>query len=209
MVLFQVIAKNVKSGDIWNLQKITKAAKYVPVSNFYYILLFCAILLYWSLFSLLSFNNQYRIAWFVVPKRGAAAADPCLPGEYILEKESLICSKCPKNEYAKDPKETKCVSCPSGWIADIGSASCSACSAGRVQDLTTKNVCLDCEKGLYQSLAEKTSCIKCPSGYVAPAVKSASCLPCYPGEYGVESGQLICLKCAKNMYAKNAKSTEW
>ena len=56
--------------------------------------------------------------------------DPCLPGEYILEKESLICLKCPKNEYAKDPKETKCVSCPSGWIADIGSASCSACSAG-------------------------------------------------------------------------------
>jgi hypothetical protein len=96
------------------------------------------------------------------------------------EKNSFICSICPKGTYIKNELTQTCEKCPKGeYSNDID-----------------QNKCEKCDKGYYSNILGATSCEVCPDGYFSPegADKCSLCEELIPNCNSCTK-QLKCLEC--------------
>ena len=75
-----------------------------------------------------------------------------------------------------------CTACGvGGYATGIGgtnSSTCSNCSVGTYNNLTTAWRCVGCAAGTYAALTGSSSCSSCTSGYYMPIEGSMGCIPC-------------------------------
>jgi len=102
------------------------------------------------------------------------------------------------------------VACPTGWLAEEGSAKCTRCGSGTFGD-----GCQNCAKGQYRPSkytsgsevtdTDPTTCIDCQIGQFMPDQGAAKCVDCIPGQFQDEKGNQKCKECPKDTFAASSK----
>lgn len=64
----------------------------------------------------------------------------CAPGTYSWAM-ATSCTKCPKGQYANQPRASICPYCPANSVSEEGSIECTPCSPGYVPSLE-KDICV-------------------------------------------------------------------
>jgi len=107
-----------------------------------------------------------------------------------------------------NPNAFKSVKCRGKWnlwpvaneySADIGSAACVQCEAGKFKNSFTSDACSSCLPGKYQDQTGQGSCVDCDPGSECPAGKGTLPLPCPIGKYQ-SSGDWNCVRCEIGYY---------
>ena len=133
------------------------------------------------------------------------ASTPCVPcgaGFYAEVAKVGECIGCPAGRFGPGRAATSlaaCESCQTGQYAQVGSAVCEFCSAGRAdEDLNASTSCTDCLAGTYAGCGE-TECSLCVPGQVDSDETSATpCTACAPGQYwlnGIGTNISTCAQC--------------
>ena len=116
--------------------------------------------------------------------------------------------------------DTNCLSCPTGYHSDSGTAGPSTTSVdteicycdqgyGREVDLSETSNCSACAIGKYSDSHDNSACKDCPSGRYQGSTTQAACTPCGVGkwmhtDYTAQVEDTQCVDC----YAVNFTSNE-
>ena len=127
---------------------------------------------------------------------GQAACLPCIPGKAQVSQGKGTCTDCAPNSYTNVTKRMTCSKCPTGRTSSGGSASCSACAAGKYIN-PRDGTCFLCSAGRFSANQDSVACEDCPIGASSPP-GSPSCLPCDLGMFGDALGS--CSNCVTGTY---------
>ena len=101
-------------------------------------------------------------------------------------------------------KQTACLACPEGRSAfATGSASCSACSAGKFvvnEGGDSAHSCIACPAGWKSETQDAPECTQCGRGKYQNDTGQAVCFSCLPGKAQDSKGQFLCNDCAEDLY---------
>ena len=139
---------------------------------------------------------------------GQASCTKCSRGEFNDDVGAAACKLCAANTFYGDKgRGPPCVACPTGWLAEEGSAKCTRCGSGTFGD-----GCQNCAKGQYRpskytngSDTDPTTCIDCQIGQFMPDQGAAKCVDCIPGQFQDEKGNQKCKECPKDTFAASSK----
>ena len=130
------------------------------------------------------------------------ADDACVscPGGQKRDSVSNGCIACLPGQFAlaNNKKYTCDTTCSVGKYSGAGSATCSACAAGKYNDKSGQSACIQCAKGQYQSQKTRAGCIKCAKGRynnLKAKTSSSDCLACAAGQYQGAAGLSSCNSC--------------
>ena len=152
--------------------------------------------------------------------KSANECDICDPGHYCAYgNQTEVTGKCAAGYYCKEgssvPKPTNNNvggKCFTGYYCREGSSWPIPCPAGKYNNVTARETCLDCPAGFFCTI-NTTSPVECPSGYYCPLNTKTSnanpcpagtfnnlpsrtslddCQPCTPGSYCAKAG-ILCL----------------
>ena len=72
----------------------------------------------------------------------------CPKGTYIKDPSSQICEKCPIGEFSSNENLNKCEKCPKGYYSNIlGATNCEICPKGTFNSLMGNDHCEQCDAG--------------------------------------------------------------
>ena len=122
--------------------------------------------------------------------------------ECETNKDSFICSICPKGTYIKDPSSGICEKCPIGeYNNNEDSNKCEKCPKGYYSNVLGASNCEECPKGTFNSLMGNDHCEQCDGGFFNDELGSEKCKKCSPNFYSDEKGSLYCKECEENKYS--------
>ena len=143
------------------------------------------------------------------------ADDACVscPGGQKRDSVSNGCIACLPGQFAlaNNKKYTCDTTCSVGKYSGAGSATCSACAAGKYNDKSGQAACIQCAKGQYQSQKTRAGCIQCAKGRynnLKAKTSSSDCLVCAAGQYQGAAGRSSCINCEKGKYEDATAASE-
>jgi hypothetical protein len=141
----------------------------------------------------------------------------CKCGHWGIEGAN-VCSECPTGKYRGCPNGAadcdggtsleSCVDAAPGHIAQQGSCSQTACSAGSYQASAGSNFCSSCPAGTFSGATGATSiatCQACPGGKWSSS-NSETCTSCAAGKHRVAERAVHednCIDCAAGSYSSS------
>ena len=128
-----------------------------------------------------------------------AACSACAPGEYLVQRNSLLCAQCPAGTHrnASTPVHAcrdvfvedcasdapMCTPCVAGEYADPGSANCTLCAPGSFSQARSP-ACTVCPVDTYANTSGATGCLSCSAYTYTPQPRHVACRPCVHTDAG-------------------------
>ena len=133
-----------------------------------------------------------------------ANCEQCKGGEYSPIESSKLCDDCASGTYSEFEKaSTKCLTCPSGYFANVQASECSECATGTIA-AEGASYCLACAAGRYSSWEkDEMKCVFCPKGFNAGSPNSDNCKKCSPARYAAVEESSVCDSCVNRSWTRN------
>jgi len=136
---------------------------------------------------------------------------PCEPGKFQSSQQASSCVPCPAGKYGNTWMATECKDCPSGqFMNTVGHKAlqtdayvCSACVAGKYQNVVGQLYCKDCLAGKYMNEVGEPACKTCDAGRFL-GIMGGTKAHCVGEE---TDANLCCEDCAAGSYSPTTAST--